>query len=132
MNEKCVLHYFTQTYNQGQPYYFYITCLCTSFSLDELILLFLLQFTSLSFVVHVVWELFIVFDHMILILKSYALIVRTKKSLEKGINNHLTTIYQPIMNTLVHIIRFCTRESVAHAQKEHKVQPQLIIKFKFK
>ena len=40
---------------------------------------------------------------------------------EKGINNHLTTIYWPIMNTLVHIVRFCIRESVAHAQKEHKV-----------
>ena len=26
-----------------------------------------------------------------------------------------------IMNTLVHIIRFYARESVAHAQKEHKV-----------
>ena len=25
------------------------------------------------------------------------------------------------MNTLVHIIRFCAREYVAHAQKEHKV-----------
>ena len=25
------------------------------------------------------------------------------------------------MNTLVHIVRFCTRESVAHTQKEHKV-----------
>ena len=42
---------------------------------------------------------------------------------EKGINNHLTTVHWPIMNTLVHIIRFCARESVAHAQKEHKVKP---------
>ena len=25
------------------------------------------------------------------------------------------------MNTLVHIVRFCARESVAHTQKEHKV-----------
>ena len=41
--------------------------------------------------------------------------------LKKGINNHLTTIHKPIMNTLVHIVRFCARESVAHAQKEHKV-----------
>ena len=48
---------------------FYITCLCTLFSLDELILL---HFTSLSFIVHVVWELFIVFDHLILILMSHA------------------------------------------------------------
>lgn len=40
---------------------------------------------------------------------------------EKGINNHPTTVYYPIMNTLVHIIRFYTRESVTHAQKEHKV-----------
>ena len=43
--------------------------LCTLFSLDELILLHLASF---GFVVHVVWELFIVFDHMILILKSHA------------------------------------------------------------
>ena len=40
---------------------------------------------------------------------------------EKGINNHLTTVQQPIMNTLMHIVRFCAQESVAHAQKEHKV-----------
>ena len=35
------------------------------------------------------------------------------------------------MNTLVHIIRFGAQESVAHAQKEHKVKPRfncLIIK----
>ena len=69
MEEKCVLHYFSWIWNQCWPYYIYITCLCTLFSLDELILL---DFTSLSFVVHVVWELFIVFDHMILILKSHA------------------------------------------------------------
>ena len=25
------------------------------------------------------------------------------------------------MNTLVHIVRFCAQENVAHAQKEHKV-----------
>ena len=31
-----------------------------------------MHFASLSYVVHVVCELFIVFDHMILILKSYA------------------------------------------------------------
>ena len=47
----------------------YITCLCTLFSLDELILL---HFTSLTFIVHVMWEMFIVFDHIILILKSHA------------------------------------------------------------
>ena len=41
--------------------------------------------------------------------------------IEKDINNHLTIVYQLIMNTLVHIVRFCVRESVAHAQKEHKV-----------
>ena len=40
--------------------------------------------------------------------------------IEKDINNHLTTVYKPIMNTLVHIVKFCARESVAHAQKEHK------------
>ena len=40
---------------------------------------------------------------------------------EKDINNHLTTIHWPIVNTLVHIVRFCTRKSVAHAQKEYKV-----------
>ena len=67
--EKCVLHYFSWIWNQGWPYYVYITCLCALFSLNELILL---HFTSLSFVVHVVWELFIVSDHMILILKSHA------------------------------------------------------------
>ena len=38
------------------------------FSMDEFILL---HFTSLSFVVHVVWEMFIVFDCLFLILKSY-------------------------------------------------------------
>ena len=67
--EKCVLQYFSWFWNHGWSYYLYITCLCTLFSLDELILL---HFTNLSFVVHVVWELFIVFDHMILILKSHA------------------------------------------------------------
>ena len=67
--EKCVLRYFTWTCNQGWPYYLYITCLCTLFSLNELILL---NFASFGYVVHVVWELFIVFDHMILILKSHA------------------------------------------------------------
>ena len=69
MEEKYILHYFSWIWNQGWPSYLYITCLCTLFSLDELIVL---HFTSLSFVVHVVWELFIVFDHMILILKSHA------------------------------------------------------------
>ena len=29
------------------------------------------------------------------------------------------------MNTLVHIIRFCARESVVHTQKEHKVSPRI-------
>ena len=69
MEEKCVLHYCSWIWNQGWPYYLYIQCLCTMFSLDELILL---HFTSLSFVVHVVWEMFIVFDHLFLILKSHA------------------------------------------------------------
>ena len=41
--------------------------------------------------------------------------------LEKGINNHLTTVHQLIMDTLVHIVRFYAQESVARAQKEHKV-----------
>ena len=36
---------------------------------------------------------------------------------EKGINNLLTTVYY----TLVHIVRFYAQESVAHAQKDHKV-----------
>ena len=36
--------------------------------------------------------------------------------IEKGINNHLITVYYPIMNTLVHIVRFCVRESVTHAK----------------
>ena len=48
------------------------------------------------------------------------LIVRLELN-EKDINNHLTTIYLSIMNTLVHIVRFCARENVTHAQKEHKV-----------
>ena len=34
---KCVLYYFSWICNQGWPYYLYITCLCTLFSLDELI-----------------------------------------------------------------------------------------------
>ena len=63
--EKCVLCYCSWTCNQGWLYYLYITKLI---SLDELILLY---FTSVSYVVHVVWELFIVFYHMILILKSH-------------------------------------------------------------
>ena len=50
------------------PYYLYITYLCTLFSLDEFLSL---HFTSLNFVVHVVWEMFIVFDHFVLILKSH-------------------------------------------------------------
>ena len=66
--EKCVLNYFSWTCNQGWPYYLYITCLCTLFSLDELILL---HFASFSYVEHVVWKLFIVFYHLILILKSH-------------------------------------------------------------
>ena len=66
--EKCVLHYFSWACNQDWLYYLYITCLCTLFSLDELILL---HFASFSYVVHVVWKLFIVFDHLILILKSH-------------------------------------------------------------
>ena len=48
------------------------------------------------------------------------LIVRLELN-EKGVNNHLTIVYEPIINTLVYIIRFCARESVAYAQKEHKV-----------
>ena len=59
---------FSWIYNQGWPYYLYISCLCTLFNLDELILL---HFASFGYVVHVVWELFIVFDHLILILNSH-------------------------------------------------------------
>ena len=33
---KCVLHYLSWVWNQGWPIYFYITCLWTLFSLDEL------------------------------------------------------------------------------------------------
>ena len=50
-------------------YIYYITCLCALLSVDELIFL---HFASFSYVVHVVWELFIVFDYLILILKSHA------------------------------------------------------------
>ena len=71
---------FSWIWNQGWPYYLYITCLCILFSLDGLILL---HFTSLSFVVHVMWELFIVFDHMILILKSHAFDCKNLKILRK-------------------------------------------------
>ena len=55
LNQKdfCVLNYFSWIWNQGWPYYLYITCLCTLFSLHELLLL---HFTSWNFVVHVVWE----------------------------------------------------------------------------
>ena len=49
-------------------YYLHIM-LGALFSLDELIFL---HFASFSYVVHVVWELFIIFDHMILIFKSHA------------------------------------------------------------
>ena len=49
-NAKCVLHCFSWTCNQGWPYYLYITCLCTLFNLDELILL---HFANFSYVVHV-------------------------------------------------------------------------------
>ena len=42
------------------------------------------------------------------------------ESFEKGINNHLTIVYKLIINTLVHIVKFCARESVVHAQKEYK------------
>ena len=55
-------------------FYFYITSLCTLFSLDEFLLL---HFTRLSFVVHVVWEMFMVFDHFVLILKSHVFNCRT-------------------------------------------------------
>ena len=48
--EKCVLHCFSWTCNQGWPYYLYITCLCTLFSLDELILLYCASF---GYIVHV-------------------------------------------------------------------------------
>ena len=44
--------------------------------------------------------------------------------LDKGKSSNVdANVSKPksIMNTLVHIIWFCARESVAHAQKEHKV-----------
>ena len=44
--------------------------LCTLFSLDELILLHFTSVSFVGFVVHVLWEMFIVFDHLFLILKS--------------------------------------------------------------
>ena len=81
--ENCVLHYFSWIWNQGWSYYLYITCLCTLFSLNKFILLHL---TSFSFVVHVMWELFIVFYFLFcFIIWSWSwshmlLIVRTKKS----------------------------------------------------
>ena len=61
-------------WNQGWPIYFYITCLCTLFSLDELIYCTLL--------IEALWcmlcgKMFIAFDHMILILNSHAFDCRT-------------------------------------------------------
>ena len=47
---------FSCIWNKGWPIYFYITCLCTLFSLDELGWAYLLHFISWSFAVHVVWE----------------------------------------------------------------------------
>ena len=69
--------YFSRTCNQGWPYYLYITCLYTLFRLDELILL---HISSFSFVVYVVWGLFIVFDHMIMILKSHVFYCKDQKN----------------------------------------------------
>ena len=66
--EGCVLYYISWMCTLGWSYYLYIICLCTLISLDELIFL---HFTNFSYVVHVVCELFIVFNHMILILKSH-------------------------------------------------------------
>ena len=69
-----VLYYFSWICNQGQPYYFYITCLCTLFGLDELIYYTLLVETLQCMLCG---KMFMVFDYMILILKSYAFDCRT-------------------------------------------------------
>ena len=70
----------------------------------------------------VVWErCFWCLSHCLNLEVTYYLTVGLDP-FEKGINNHFITVHEPIMNTLVHIIRFCAQESVAHAQKEHKVK----------
>ena len=69
-----VLYYFSWICNQGQPYYFYITCLCTLFGLDELIYYTLLVETLQCMLCR---KMFMVFDYMILILKSCAFDCRT-------------------------------------------------------
>ena len=65
---------FSWIWNQGRPIYFYITCLCTLFNLDELIYCTLLVEALQCMLCG---KMFIVFDHMILILKSHAFDCRT-------------------------------------------------------
>ena len=71
------------------PYYLYITCLCTLFSLDEFLLL---HFTNLSFVVHVVWEMFLVLITLFWSWSHMSLTVGLEL-FEKCINNHLTSVH---------------------------------------
>ena len=73
---------------------------------------------------HVVWERCLWCLSLYLNLEVTCYLTVRLEPFEKGINNHLTIVHYPIMNTLVHIIRFCARESVAHAQKKHKVKPR--------
>ena len=70
---------------------------------------------------HVVWEKGLWCLSLCLNLEVTCNLTVGLEPFEKDINNHLTTVHYPIMNTLVHIVRFYARKSVAHAQKEHKV-----------
>ena len=70
----CVLHYFSWFWKQGWSIYSYTTCLCTLFSLDELIYCTLLVKLCCAYCVG---KMFIVFDHFVLILKSHVFDYRT-------------------------------------------------------
>ena len=83
-----------------------------------------MHFTSESLVEHVVWERCLWCLSLYLNREVTCCLTVGLDPFKKGINNHLTTMHWPIMNILVHIIRFCARESVAHAQKEYKVKPR--------
>ena len=64
----CVLHLFSWHWNQGWSIYLHIACLCTLFSLDELIYCTLLVKLCNAYCVG---KMFIVFYYIVLILKSH-------------------------------------------------------------
>ena len=68
------LHLFSWHWKQGWSIYLHITCLCTLFSLDELIYCTLLVKLCNACCVG---NTFIVFDHFVLILKSHVFDYRT-------------------------------------------------------